>query len=55
MQSGEHVSIDQLFDRRTILAIKEIQANNGDHGRPPAVLQVFASLWPFIQQWLKSN
>ena len=55
MQSGEHVSIDQLFDRRTILAIKEIQANNGVHGHPPAVLQVFASLWPFIQQWLKNN
>ena len=55
MQSGEHVSIEQLFDRRTILAIKEIQANNGVHGHPPAVLQVFASLWPFIQQWLKNN
>ena len=55
MQSGEHVTIDQLFDRRTILAIKEIQANNGVSGHPPAVLQVFSSLWPFIQQWLKNN
>ena len=60
MQSGEQVSIDQLFDRRTILAIKEIQAGhgvtgNGGTGYPPAVLQVFSSLWPFIQQWLKST
>lgn len=60
MQSGEQVSIDQLFDRRTILAIKEIQAGNGVTGNggtgyPPAVLQVFSSLWPFIQQWLKST
>lgn len=55
MQSGEQVSIDQLFDRRTILAIKDIQANQGVCDYPPAVLQVFSSLWPFIQQWLKTN
>jgi hypothetical protein len=55
MQNGESVAIDQLFDRRTILAIKELRNGTGSTQPTPAVLMVFSGLWPFVQQWLKTG
>jgi ATP-dependent DNA helicase RecQ len=55
MQSGEHVSIEHLFDRRTLIAIKELRADPVRALEPPAVLLVFASLWPFVRLWLNRN
>ncbi len=53
MEYEENVPIDQLFDRRTALAIADLQREPTLPTHPPAVLQVFSGLWPFLQQWLR--
>jgi hypothetical protein len=55
MQHGQRVAIDQLFDRRTFLAIQEVAKVGAESASPPAALQVFAGLWPFVKEWLNAS
>jgi hypothetical protein len=55
IQHGQRVAIDQLFDRRTFLAIQEVAKAGVESASPPAALQVFASLWPFVKEWLNAS
>jgi ATP-dependent DNA helicase RecQ len=53
IDQGDEFSIDQLFDRRTTLAIEELQRSKAMPETPPQVFSVFPSLWPFVQKWVE--
>jgi ATP-dependent DNA helicase RecQ len=45
--------IEQLFDRRTTLAIEELRRGPESPKVPPSVFQVFPSLWPLVLKWVE--
>jgi hypothetical protein len=53
LENREKFAIDQLFDRRTTLAIEELQRSETIPQVPPAVLQSFSSLWSLVQKWVE--
>jgi len=53
LENREKFAIDQLFDRRTTLAIEELQRSQTIPQEPSAVFQSFSSLWPLIQKWVE--
>ncbi len=53
LQDGKRFTIEQLFDRRTQIAVKELRENHDSQAGPPAIFQSYPSLWRFIQRWLE--
>jgi len=53
IDNRETFAIDQLFDRRTTLAIEELQRSPSSPKVPPTVFQVFPSLWPLVLRWVE--
>ncbi len=51
---GERFSVEQLFDRRTYLAIKELQASPAVDGEVPVPFQAYPTLWRFVQVWINA-
>jgi hypothetical protein len=52
LQDGKRFAIEQLFDRRTQIAVKELKSNGIDPANPPSIFQSYPSLWRFIQRWI---
>ena len=52
LQDGKRFSIDNLFDRRTQIAVKEMRDSAIPLSSPPPIFQSYPSLWRFIQRWL---
>ena len=52
LQDGKRFSIDNLFDRRTQIAVKEMRDSAIPSSSPPPIFQSYPSLWRFIQRWL---
>lgn len=50
LRAGHMIPIDQLFDRRMQIAIRELQALRSLPTHPPSIFQALPSLWPFVQQ-----
>lgn len=56
IQDGKRFSIDNLFDRRTQIAVRELQESGGASlSGPPPIFQSYPSLWRFIQRWLEAG
>jgi ATP-dependent DNA helicase RecQ len=55
LELRESFAIDQLFDRRTTLAIEELQRSGSIPNAPPSVFQVFPSLWTLVRRWIESQ
>jgi len=53
IENREKFPIDQLFDRRTALAIEELQRSHEIPTTTPSVLQSFPSLWPMVVKWIE--
>lgn len=53
IEHHEVFPIEQLFDRRTTLAIEELRRSGDAPKLPPTVFQVFPSLWPLVLKWLE--
>ncbi len=53
LQDGKRFTIEQLFDRRTQIAVKELRDNYDSKAGPPSIFQSYPSLWRFIQRWLE--
>ena len=53
LQDGKRFTIEQLFDRRTQIAVKELRDNYDPQMSPPSIFQSYPSLWRFIQRWLE--
>ncbi|HUP78012.1 MAG TPA: hypothetical protein VM260_05560, partial [Pirellula sp.] len=53
LQDGKRFTIEQLFDRRTQIAVKELRVNYDPQMSPPSIFQSYPSLWRFIQRWLE--
>jgi ATP-dependent DNA helicase RecQ len=51
LQDGRRFSIDNLFDKRTQIAVRELHGS-GPANAAPNALQSYPSLWRFIQKWL---
>ena len=45
------IPIDQLFDRRTQIAMRELQTSGLSVGAPPASFSSFPRLWEFAKRW----
>ena len=52
IQDGKRFSIDNLFDRRTQIAVRELREGRERSPDPPPVFQSYPSLWRFIKRWL---
>jgi ATP-dependent DNA helicase RecQ len=52
LQSGAQFPIENLFDRRTQIAVKEIQESALDHSACPAIFQAYPTLWEFVRRWI---
>ncbi len=52
IQDGSRFTIEQLFDRRTQIAVKELRHTGIDPANPPSIFQSYPSLWRFIQRWV---
>ncbi len=55
LQDGKRFTIEQLFDRRTQIAVKELRDNYDPHLSPPSIFQSYPSLWRFIQRWVEAS
>jgi ATP-dependent DNA helicase RecQ len=55
IDNQEAFPIEQLFDRRTSLAIEQLQRGGTLPSNPPSVFQVFPTLWPMIRKWIESR
>ena len=55
LNSGIRFAIDNLFDRRTQIALKELRDADSRTNTPPSGLQSYPSLWNFVQRWLEQN
>jgi hypothetical protein len=55
LSANETVSLDHLFDRRTQIAIRELQSQGFIPNSPPAAFSSFPSLWDFMKRWLESQ
>ncbi len=53
LQDGKRFTIEQLFDRRTQIAVKELRDHHDLQANPPSIFQSYPSLWRFIQRWLE--
>jgi len=53
LNSGGRFAIDNLFDRRTQIALKELKESDSRTNTPPSGLQSYPSLWNFVQRWLE--
>jgi ATP-dependent DNA helicase RecQ len=53
LENREKFPIDQLFDRRTTLAIEELKRSQEVPKTTPSVLQSFPSLWPMVLKWIE--
>ena len=53
LQDGKRFTIEQLFDRRTQIAVKELRDSSTGTVTPPSIFQSYPSLWRFIQRWLE--
>ena len=53
LQDGKRFTIEQLFDRRTQIAVKELREQGDPQANPPSIFQSYPSLWRFIQRWLE--
>jgi len=53
LQDGKRFTIEQLFDRRTQIAVKELRDHRDPKANPPSIFQSYPSLWRFIQRWLE--
>ncbi len=53
LQDGKRFTIEQLFDRRTQIAVKELREHGDPQATPPSIFQSYPSLWRFIQRWLE--
>lgn len=45
------IPIDQLFDRRTQISMRELQSSGESNGGPPASFSSFPRLWEFAKRW----
>jgi ATP-dependent DNA helicase RecQ len=45
------IPIDQLFDRRTQISMRELQASGSTGGAAPASFSSFPRLWEFAKRW----
>ena len=52
LNNGSRFAIDNLFDRRTQIALRELQESDSRTNVPPSGLQSYPSLWNFVQRWL---
>ena len=55
LQDGTRFTIDQLFDRRTQIAVKELREQGYAQAEPPSIFQAYPSLWRFIQRWIENG
>ena len=55
IQDGKRFTIEQLFDRRTQIAVKELRSTDVAMATPPSIFQSYPSLWRFIQRWIASE
>jgi len=55
LQDGKRFSLDCLFDRRTQIAVRELNESQDQSSTPPPIFQSYPSLWRFIQRWLASS
>lgn len=55
LQDGKRFTIEQLFDRRTQIAVMELRDNHGLPSSPPSNFQSYPSLWRFIQRWVEAS
>ena len=55
LQDGKRFAIDQLFDRRTQIAVKELRETGKPLAEPPSIFQSYPSLWRFIQRWIETD
>ena len=55
LQDGKRFTIEQLFDRRTQIAVKELSSSAAGLATPPSIFQSYPSLWRFIQRWIASE
>jgi len=53
LQDGKRFTIEQLFDRRTQIAVKELREHGDPQANPPSIFQSYPSLWRFIQRWIE--
>ncbi len=53
LQDGKRFTIEQLFDRRTQIAVKELRDHHDPEANPPSIFQSYPSLWRFIQRWIE--
>jgi hypothetical protein len=51
MDANESVPIEQLFDRRTQIAIKEFRSSGSSTEEPPMIFMSFPMLWDFVKRW----
>jgi hypothetical protein len=45
------IPIDQLFDRRTQISMRELQASGSSGGEAPTSFSSFPRLWEFAKRW----
>jgi hypothetical protein len=55
LNGGCRFAIDNLFDRRTQIALKELKESDSRSNTPPSGLQSYPSLWNFVQRWLEQS
>ncbi|MEQ1827969.1 MAG: RecQ family ATP-dependent DNA helicase [Pirellula sp.] len=55
IQVGTKLSIENLFDRRTQIAVKELREASKLSDACPPIFQAYPSLWRFVQRWLAAQ
>ena len=51
LDAKEPVPIEQLFDRRTQIAIKDFRNSGSSAEEPPMIFMSFPMLWDFVKRW----
>jgi len=51
LEAKESVPIEQLFDRRTQIAIKDFRSSGSSTEEPPMIFMSFPMLWDFVKRW----
>lgn len=51
LEEKESVPIEQLFDRRTQIAIKDFRSSGSSNEEPPMIFMSFPMLWDFVKRW----
>lgn len=55
IDAKHQVPIDQLFDRRTQIAIREFRGSASHAEEPPIIFNAFPRLWDFVQRWARQG